>query len=247
VAIPLKFGTHAHSIDEVRAIGRLGLDFAELWLDSPEFATTESQRPLADLAAKHGLFYTAHAPQEDWGNPKELEESIPDAVGLAATVGASPLTMHVWLDPRFFPPEVIHYKVQLLGRLDGIAAANEVQLLIENCSEEPEHFRAALETVPGLGMTLDTGHAELYARQNKSVAFIEAWGPRIKNVHLNDNRGGSTPADDIHLGLGEGVIELGPIAAALREMGYDGVFVLEMAAGDIEKSRHLWTELWQSV
>ena len=243
----MKVGTQAHHIDDVRAIGRMGLDFAELWLDSDEFATRDGQRTLLDLAAKHRLFFTAHAPREDPRNPKELEETIPDAIGLAAAVGAKLLTMHVWLDPRLCSADAIECKVDLVGRLDGIARANEVELLIENCSEEPEHFQAAFENVPGLGMTLDTGHAELYAAHNKCVPFIERWGPRIRNVHLNDNRGGDTAADDIHLGLGDGAIDFRPIAAALGAIGYDGVFVLEMGPEDLQKSRTLWTNLWNGL
>lgn len=242
----MNFGTQAHSIDDVRAIGGRGLHFAELWLDSPEFMPPDGQRTLLDLAAKHGLFFTAHAPQEDWNDPKELERTIPNAIALAAAVGARMLTLHVWLDPRFCPSDLIEYKLEILGRLDAIAAADEVQLLIENCSEEPEHFRGALEAVPRLGITLDTGHAELYAPQNKCISFIETWGPRIENVHLNDNRGGDSAADDVHLGLGDGVIEFGPIASRLREIGYDGPFVLEMAPEDVEKSKAMWTAVWEN-
>ena len=82
--VETRFGTQAHSIEDVRAASRLGLESAELWLDSEDFRTANAQRALADLAEKHGLLYTAHAPEENWEAPRELEETIPEAIGLAA-------------------------------------------------------------------------------------------------------------------------------------------------------------------
>ena len=52
--------------------------------------------------------------------------------------------------------------------------------------------------------------------------------------------------DDVRAisGLGEGVADFVSTADGLREMGYNGVFVLEMAPENIENSTAIWMALW---
>jgi len=55
-------------------------------------------------------------------------------------------------------------------------------------------------------------------------AAIRMLGSRIKNVHISDTGYG----DFKHDRLGTGIVEPGPAAAALREIGYTGLTVLEI-------------------
>ncbi len=61
-------------------------------------------------------------------------------------------------------------------------------------------------------------------------AAIRLLRPLIRNVHISDSGYG----DFKHDRLGTGIVEPGPAAAALREIGYDGVTVLEIIADALD-------------
>ena len=85
-------------------------------------------------------------------------------------------------------------------------------------------------------------------------AAIRLLGPLVRNVHISDS-----PADVFkHDRLGTGIVDPAPAAAALQEIGYDGLTVLEIITdalapgadpdGDIVAShailaRHGWAPL----
>jgi sugar phosphate isomerase/epimerase len=77
-------------------------------------------------------------------------------------------------------------------------------------------------------MTLDIGHGELLAPENTAYRFIATFPDRIRHIHIHDNRGGNSPNDDLHLPLGEGIINFPPILSALVHSGYDGTITLEV-------------------
>jgi len=71
---------------------------------------------------------------------------------------------------------------------------------------------------PEVGVTLDLFHANI--EEPDIPAAIRAAGPRLWHVHV---------ADTNRRGLGQGHLDLGPIVAALREVGYSAAAVLEIA------------------
>lgn len=75
-------------------------------------------------------------------------------------------------------------------------------IAIENIFEdEPGNLvqlMAALDS-PNVGVCFDAGHFNLFSRVELR-AWLDALGPRIKEVHLHDNAGGY----DSHLAIGEG-------------------------------------------
>jgi len=71
---------------------------------------------------------------------------------------------------------------------------------------------------PAVGVTLDLFHANI--EEPDIPAAIRAAGPRLWHVHV---------ADTNRRGLGQGHLDLGPIVAALREVGYSAAAVLEIA------------------
>src|SRR5207248_6456967 len=74
-----------------------------------------------------------------------------------------------------------------------------VGLMIENL---PGDFNSAtqlgelLDQVPELGLHLDIGHANLQTPFNTTREILEAYGRRLRHVHLHDNKGG---AADLHM------------------------------------------------
>jgi sugar phosphate isomerase/epimerase len=91
--------------------------------------------------------------------------------------------------------------------------------------------------VPDLKMTLDIGHGQLLSRENTSFGFIENCFPRIEHVHVHDNRGGTSPKDDIHLSLGEGIVDHRRILTLLKEKGYESTMTMEVKVSAMEKTK----------
>ncbi|MGC8602599.1 MAG: sugar phosphate isomerase/epimerase family protein [Desulfomonilaceae bacterium] len=105
---------------------------------------------------------------------------------------------------------------------------NSVAINLENLSETAEDFDPVIDDVPGLGLTLDVGHANLGGSENKSIAFIEKFGKLIRHVHLHNNRGGQSQYDDLHLPIGDGNVDFATIMTSLMNAGYDGTLTLEV-------------------
>ena len=118
-----------------------------------------------------------------------------------------------------------------LGEAAGLAQQRGLRLAVE-------HFPGrALPTAagtldllaeighPNLYLLFDLGHAQM--SNEDPVEAIEAAGPRLGYVHLDDNNG----VDDSHLALFDGVLTgetLRRTLAALPSVGYDGPVSLEL-------------------
>jgi sugar phosphate isomerase/epimerase len=85
---------------------------------------------------------------------------------------------------------------------------------------------------PWVGMTFDVFHAHI--EEPDLAAAIRAAGPALWHVHV---------ADSNRRGLGGGHLDLKPIVAALREIGYDGSVVFEIAPPEAAR---LAPEAWAS-
>jgi sugar phosphate isomerase/epimerase len=77
----------------------------------------------------------------------------------------------------------------------------------------------------GLGLCLDTGHAFL---QGDVTEAVETSSGHLVTTHLHDNRG----SDDEHLVPFAGAIDWPSALMAFRKVGYDGVWMFELAALD---------------
>ena len=69
--------------------------------------------------------------------------------------------------------------------------------------------------VETLGMTLDVGHGELLSEKNTAYDFLAQYPEKIYHMHVHDNQGGSTQADDLHLLPGQGVLISSPFLRRL--------------------------------
>jgi sugar phosphate isomerase/epimerase len=75
---------------------------------------------------------------------------------------------------------------------------------------------------------------------NRSFEIIRQLGESIGHLHLHDNHGGKGVRDDLHLPVGQGVIDFPRILEALVRKGYDGTVTFE-----VEKE-HL-VQSWEKV
>lgn len=73
-------------------------------------------------------------------------------------------------------------------------------------------------------LTVDVGHVHCI-EEGAVEDHIRRWGPRIRNVHIEDMARGVHE----HLMFGEGTMDFPPILAALRDAGYPGGLHVELS------------------
>lgn len=121
------------------------------------------------------------------------------------------------------------------SRLAARAEALGLTLALENMADSRRtgrrHFGARPEELldlinvigsSALTVTLDTSHAHV---QGLDIpAAIREFGPHLRCLHISDNDG----SGDQHRTPGRGTIDWPPIISALRDIGYTGLFNLEI-------------------
>lgn len=94
--------------------------------------------------------------------------------------------------------------------------------LIDKNAEDLLHIIGLVDS-PNLGICLDTGHLNLTAKDHRN--FILKAGKKLKALHITDNDG----VTDQHLmPFNRGSIDFCEVVRTLREIGYDGLFNLEI-------------------
>ena len=234
-------GGRAHTIEQIHAVGRMGYPFAEISVKDPGEIAPQLDE-LLELKSAYGISYLAHYPNED--NPfdaKMLQERFVPRMQrlfeLSEALGIRKGTIHFWMDRRWVSPGLVSQKIGLLFELVEYATRLGVVLCIENLSERHDSFVPVLEAIPALRMTLDIGHAQLLSRENTAFGFIEHCFPQIDHIHVHDNRGGTSVDDDLHLPLGEGIIDFPRIFTLLREKGYRSTITMEIQPPEMPRTR----------
>jgi len=97
------------------------------------------------------------------------------------------------------------------------------------------------------GMTLDIGHGELLSEKNTAYDFLAQCHEKIYHMHVHDNRGGSTQADDLHLLPGQGRIDFGSILRVVGRKGYTRIMTIEVDPEHAEPGRQYIQQLWDAV
>lgn len=197
------------------------------------------------------FFMIAHGPME--GPPNDLENlrercypSYLETIDATAELQMTFLTLHLWVDSRFVKPEVVEEKIKVLRNLVDYGRNRGVQVSLENLSEPGADLARVVEAVPGLVLTLDVGHAQILAESNTAPDIIDRLGPVVRHVHLHDNRGGNSAKDDLHLPIGEGIIDFPTILRILARSGYDRTITLELEPEELQASRSLVRQIFRA-
>ncbi|MRR15163.1 MAG: sugar phosphate isomerase/epimerase [Deltaproteobacteria bacterium] len=234
-------GGRAHNLAEIQAIGQLGYSYAEISLDEPEQVEADLGQ-LLGLKEEYGITYLAHFPNE--GNPLNLANLTGNFLPkmnrlfqLSAGLGIAKGTFHFWIDGRRIAADVVRQKIELIADLTASAKRLGIVLCLENLSETCNDFLPAFERVPDLMMTLDIGHAELLTKVNTSFGFISDCFSRIAHLHVHDNRGGTSVKDDLHLPLGEGIVDYPGILTRLQKKAYASTITMEVKIPEMAGTR----------
>jgi sugar phosphate isomerase/epimerase len=176
----------------------------------------------------HGLPVTAHTEYYTW-DPARLASDT----RRAADLGARLLVVH---PSRFGMEDETPMDVPAVRRLCAQARDLGVTLALENVPSGLPTLQHALDAVgrdpeaTGLGICLDTGHANLSATADAipPVRFVEALRDVIVQVHVHDNNG----RDDQHLPPGDGTLDWPPLLEALRTLPARALFCMELGGSD---------------
>jgi sugar phosphate isomerase/epimerase len=125
--------------------------------------------------------------------------------------------------------------IRSLEELSPVAARYGVRLAIEVIPNELSTPAALVDVIEsdidagGLGICMDVGHARI---MGDVVDAIEACSGHVITTHLHDNRGRS----DDHLVPGKGVIDWDAATLAFQKVGYDGIWMFELAVAAERKA-----------
>ena len=242
-------------LEEIEWMGNARLEFLDLTLEPPGAASwrIDSKRIRAALERK-GMRVVGHTA---WYLPmaSAIEEIRQGAVvelkrclQRFAEMGAKWMNLHPdrhtpWHSRAFY----IQQNLKTYRELQREAERLGVGLMVENLPGDynsAEQLGELLDPMPELGLHLDIGHANLQVPHNTTEEILDAYGSRLKHVHLHDNRGGSA---DLHLPLGTGTVDLRRSVEALQKCGYDGAITLEVFTPDrkhLFHSRDMLRETW---
>jgi sugar phosphate isomerase/epimerase len=230
-------GGRAHSIEQIHEVGKLGYPYVEISLSVPELIERELDE-LLEVKNQYGLSYLAHYPNE--GNPVDVVNlrnrflpRMQRLFELSSSVGVEKGTFHFWLDERRMTQDIVLQKIELIAEMVASAKSRGIVLCLENLSEPYPNFIPAFDYVPDLRMTLDIGHAQLLTEENTSFGFILNCFDRIQHIHVHDNKGGASHKDDLHLPLGEGIVDYPRIFSLLKEKGYASTVTMEVKPSEM--------------
>jgi len=126
------------------------------------------------------------------------------------------------------PEEVLGRRVKALRDLADHAAQVDLTICLENVPYCPRvddliHILEAVDR-PNLAICLDTGHLNMTPEKD-FAGFIRKVGKRLKALHIADNEG---QTDQHMMPFGKGTVDWPVVMQALREIGYSGLFNLEI-------------------
>jgi sugar phosphate isomerase/epimerase len=240
---------------EIRWMAEMGLDFIDLTLEPPGPASwiVEPKRIRAALedsglqVVGHTAYYLPIASPFE-AIRREAVAELERCIELFAAVGAAWMNIHPDRHAPMHDREfLIRRNRQSLEELLPVARQCRVGLMLENLPgafNSAEQLAELLEPLPELGLHLDIGHANLLVEANTADELIQAYGPRLRHVHLHDNKGG---AADLHLPLGVGTMDYARHIRTLRASGYDETITLEVFSPDrhyLAYSRDLLRRIW---
>jgi len=244
-------------VDQIHWIGKSGLEFLDLTLEPPGAASWNIDLSLIrDLLEQYNLQVVGHtAPYLPIASPiEELRKAavaeLSRCIHVFGAVGARWMNIHPSTAPLHDRQFTIEKILETVRELLPLARECGVSLMIEN---GPGQFNTAaqlqdlLDPVPELGLHLDIGHTNLMTVTNTEGEILDAHGPRVRHVHLHDNKGGSL---DLHLPLGAGTINIPEAIAALKSSGYDGTITLEVFTTDpnhLLYSRDVLRRTWEAA
>ncbi|MBQ8310142.1 MAG: sugar phosphate isomerase/epimerase [Clostridia bacterium] len=191
----------------------------------------------AHAADRLGLIYQSiHAPfhgvrrmwEEGDGGRAEAQMLI-DCVSDCAAHHIPVMVLHPFIGFDAHTPNAVG--IENYARVVDAADRLGVTLGFENL--EGEEYLAALMDAfrdsPACGFCLDTGHEMCY---NGGRDMLSLYGDRLCHTHFNDNLGVYAPdltwENDLHLLMGDGIVDWKRVMDRIDATAYEGVLMCEL-------------------
>jgi len=215
---------------ELENLKRMGYDFAELDLGLPIKPNKKFVISLDEV--KNILpILVGHLPEIDF--KKEEIERCKKFIKILSERDIKLFVIHLF--SRNLPTKNnFRTKIEKLRELTEFARENDCILTLENTEEDTKILKKVYDKIPNLFFCLDIGHANLFAKENRSIDLINNFKNILKHVHVHDNVGGDAEKFDLHLPIGAGKINFVPIFNKLKEIKYSGNITLEIYSPDEE-------------
>lgn len=242
-------------IDEITWIGENGFDFLDFFIEEDR-ATPDliDVKEIEEMLARYELGVVGHtAYYMPVGSPmKSLRDAsvqeVRRALEIFACLGVEYVTVHSnWAPGTLFSlDKKMAFQVETLNRIVEVAEGFGINVMYEHGirpADSPENTKTILDSVPGLYLNLDIGHANLNGFS--TADFIELLHDRIRHVHLSDNN----RDNDLHLPPGCGRTDW---RGDLELLGtfYDGTITLETFPSEkdyVLLARDKVRSAWESV
>ena len=201
------------------------------WLDDTRLRLHSMHAPIARDYARGAWKDTLSLAAHHEPRRKAAVEETLATLEVAAAVPYSTLVLHAGVPDPFGGAADNHLAslVKSLEELSPAAEGHGVRLAVEvipNALSTASSLVTLVESdieARALGICMDVGHARL---MGDVVDAIETCSGHLITTHLHDNRGRS----DDHLVPGKGVIDWDAAVLAFQKIGYDGVWMFELAA-----------------
>ncbi|MGE5556830.1 MAG: sugar phosphate isomerase/epimerase family protein [Methanocella sp.] len=222
----------------VKRITTLETKTIEVLDDGDHELTPTRIASLKEVAKKHGLEYSIHAPFADVNiaspikpmltlSLKRVKQSIAHASALDAKLVVIHPGAYTGIS-SFTPGASWKQNTESLKDIYGYAEEKGVNIAIENLPAKywflmssPQDFsRFYKETGLSIGIVLDLGHAHL---EGQIEPFFNQIADKIVHVHASNNDG----SDDQHNGVEDGTIDYNLFAENLKKIGYDKWVMVE--------------------
>jgi sugar phosphate isomerase/epimerase len=218
----------------LRNIGDAGFDGCEFshyeWLDVAQCEVLRAECGRLGLGPWSAHSWVALA--GELATVAERTAQLRRSIEGAAALGVGVMVVHPPSYPRDATAAVARtvweqaVEATLRALVPALAAAN-VSMAIENCGPRTDlealvGLLARLD-LPGIGLNIDTGHAQIHGMQPAEA--IRLMGKRLLTTHLQDNFG----KNDDHLPPGCGTIDWPATLDALREVQYQRMLMVEIS------------------
>lgn len=196
-------------------------------------------------AEKYGLIYQSiHSPfygncnvSQLWRGGEEgrlVTNLLIECIRDCATHNIPVMVIHPYIGFRDHTPTEVG--LDNYARLIDVANDLGVKLGFENVEGE-EYLAAIMERfwdAPSCGFCYDTGHEQCY---NGGKDMMALYGEKLCHTHFNDNLGIILPPEasiddtwqnDLHLTMGDGIVDWKCVMSRIRASNYDGPLNCEL-------------------
>lgn len=200
----------------------------------------------AKATAKHGMIYQSiHSPfcgEYDVSNlwrggeaGEFVTNSLIECVRDCAKHSIPVMVIHPFIGFREHTPTQVG--LDNYARIIEVAEDLGVKLGFENVEGE-EYLAAIMERFwasPACGFCLDTGHEQCY---NGGKDMMALYGEKLCHTHFNDNLGIVLPPEasiddtwqnDLHLTMGDGIVDWKGVMDRIDASPYDGPIICELS------------------